>query len=233
MTARRKAEEDYQTLFREMLDGFALHELLYDKEKNPANYRFLAVNPAFERITGLKAEEIVGKTVLDVIPSTERHRIETYGKVVVTGEPVFFENFSSGLNKHFAVTAFRPAPHQFACIFSDITERKREEEEKAKLEAQLHQSQKMESVGRLAGGVAHDFNNMLGVILGHAEIAMDQVDPALPLHADLMEIRKAAERSADLTRQLLAFARKQVVAPKVLDMNDTISGMLKMLQRLI
>jgi len=115
----------------------------------------------------------------------------------------------------------------------DITERKLAEEEHAKLEAQLQQSQKMESVGRLAGGVAHDFNNMLGVILGHAEIAMDQVDPSQPLHADLREIRNAAQRSADLTRQLLAFARKQVVAPKVLDMNDTISGMLKMLQRLI
>lgn len=118
-------------------------------------------------------------------------------------------------------------------IISDITERKQAEQEKAKLQAQLLQSQKMESVGRLAGGVAHDFNNMLGVILGHAEIAMDQVDPAQPLHADLQEIRNAANRSADLTRQLLAFARKQVISPKVVDLNDTVAGMLKMLQRLI
>ena len=118
-------------------------------------------------------------------------------------------------------------------IISDITERKQAEQEKAKLQDQLLQSQKMESVGRLAGGVAHDFNNMLGVIIGHAEIAMDQVDPAQPLHADLQEIRTAAERSADLTRQLLAFARKQVVSPKVLDINETVEGMLKMLRRLI
>ncbi len=115
----------------------------------------------------------------------------------------------------------------------DVTERKRAEEEKAKLEGQLQQAQKMESVGRLAGGVAHDFNNMLSVILGHAELALEQVDPAQPLHDDLMEIRKAAVRSADLTRQLLAFARKQTVAPKVLDLNETVAGMLKMLQRLI
>jgi two-component system cell cycle sensor histidine kinase/response regulator CckA len=116
---------------------------------------------------------------------------------------------------------------------SDITERKKAEEEKAKLGTQLQQAQKMESVGRLAGGVAHDFNNMLGLILGHAEMALDNVDPALPIHADLREIIKAAERSADLTRQLLAFARQQTVQPKVLDLNETVGNMLKMLQRLI
>ncbi len=115
----------------------------------------------------------------------------------------------------------------------DITDSKRAEEEKTKLEAQLQQAQKMESVGRLAGGVAHDFNNMLGVILGHAEMAMESVDPAQPLYADLEEIRKAAERSADLTRQLLVFARRQTVAPRVLDLNETVAGMLKMLQRMI
>jgi nitrogen-specific signal transduction histidine kinase/CheY-like chemotaxis protein len=118
-------------------------------------------------------------------------------------------------------------------MIEDITDRKRAEEEREKLHAQLVHAQKMESVGRLAGGVAHDFNNMLGVILGHAEIAMDQVDPAEPLFTDLREIRRAAERSADLTRQLLAFARKQTVAPRVLDLNETVEGMLKMLQRLI
>jgi PAS domain S-box-containing protein len=118
-------------------------------------------------------------------------------------------------------------------VVKDITKHKQAEEETAKLEARFQQAQKMESVGRLAGGVAHDFNNMLGVILGHAEAALDQIAPSDPLHANLEEIRKAARRSADLTRQLLAFARKQVVAPKVLDLNDTVAGMLKMLQRLI
>jgi two-component system, cell cycle sensor histidine kinase and response regulator CckA len=95
------------------------------------------------------------------------------------------------------------------------------------MEAQLHQAQKMESVGRLAGGVAHDFNNMLSVILGHTEMALDDVDPAAPLHASLQAINYAAERSATLTRQLLAFA------PKVIDINETVAGMLNMLRRLI
>ena len=112
-------------------------------------------------------------------------------------------------------------------------ERREAEAEKANLQAQLMQAQKMESVGRLAGGVAHDFNNMLGVILGHAEMAKEEIEPSGPLFEDLSEIIKAAQRSADLTRQLLAFARKQTVSPKVLDLNETVSGLLKMLQRLI
>ncbi len=115
----------------------------------------------------------------------------------------------------------------------NVTDRKRAEEEKVKLVAQLQQAQKMESVGRLAGGVAHDFNNMLAVILGHAELALMKIDPAQPHHADLQEIRMAAERSAELTRQLLAFARKQTVSPIVLDLNETVEGMLNMLRKLI
>jgi PAS domain S-box-containing protein len=124
-------------------------------------------------------------------------------------------------------------PDALVVIFNDITERKRAEGEKAKLEIQLQQSQKIESVGRLAGGVAHDFNNMLGVILGHVDLALKRVDPAEPLHEDLEEIRKAAVRSADLTRQLLAFARRQAIEPKVLDLNAAVAAILQMLKRLI
>jgi len=115
----------------------------------------------------------------------------------------------------------------------NITDRKREEKEKEKLQAQLTQAQRMESVGRLAGGIAHDFNNMLAVILGRVDMGMTRVDSAQPLYRDLLEIRKAAERSASLTRKLLAFARKQTVSLKVLDLNETIEGMLKILRRLI
>ncbi|NVN91309.1 MAG: PAS domain S-box protein [Desulfuromonadales bacterium] len=115
----------------------------------------------------------------------------------------------------------------------DITEHKRVEEEKFKLQVQLQQSQKMEMVGQLAGGVAHDFNNMLNVITGYTELSLMKMDSSQPLFAYLTEILKAAERSANLTRQLLGFARKQTVAPQVIDLNETVADMLKMLQRLI
>ena len=118
-------------------------------------------------------------------------------------------------------------------VMTDITERKRSELEKTRLQDQLLQAQKMESVGRLAGGVAHDFNNMLGVILGHAEMAMAKGAGAAPVLPHLQEIQKVAQRSADLTRQLLAFARKQAIVPMVVDLNETVEGMLNMLRRLI
>ncbi|MFH1964967.1 MAG: ATP-binding protein [Acidobacteriota bacterium] len=115
---------------------------------------------------------------------------------------------------------------QFINTLIDISKRK-------KLTAQLLHSQKMESIGRLAGGVAHDFNNMLGVILGYSEMALDKMNPSQELDDALTEIHKAAQRSADLTRQLLAFARKQVIQPKVLQLNDTVAEALKFLKRLI
>ena len=121
----------------------------------------------------------------------------------------------------------------FLAVIFDITERKRAEENREKLQAQLLQAQKMESVGRLAGGVAHDYNNMLSVILGYTELALDKVAPSEPLHADLKEIFIAAKRSTEITRQLLAFARKQTIAPKVLDLNEKVDSLLKMLRRLI
>ncbi|MDA8139341.1 MAG: PAS domain S-box protein [Desulfobacteraceae bacterium] len=233
ITLHRKVEKDYQTLFRQMVDGFALHEIICDEAGQPMDYRFLAVNQAFEKMTGLKANEVIGNTALQILPGVEHAWIETCGHVALSGEPAFLENSSIEPGKYFEVTIYSPSPNQFACIFADVTERKRAEAERDQLQVQLAQTQKMESVGRLAGGVAHDFNNMLGVILGHVEMAMMEMAPTQPLYAELMEVRQAAERSSELTRQLLAFARKQTVTPRVLDLNETVEGMLKMLRRLI
>lgn len=116
---------------------------------------------------------------------------------------------------------------------TDITESKRAEEDRDRLAEQLRQAQKMESIGRLAGGVAHDFNNMLMAILGNVEMMLDSVPPDDPNYWCLKEIQKAGERSADLTKQLLGFARKQTTLPKVLDLNDHISSSQKMLRRMI
>jgi two-component system sensor histidine kinase/response regulator len=127
ITERKQAEENYRMLFREMLNGFALHEVLCDEQGQPVDYRFLAVNPMFERLTGLKASALIGRTVREILPATEPEWINIYGQVALTGEPARFESYSAEVKKHFEVTAFRPAPRQFACIFSDITARKQAE----------------------------------------------------------------------------------------------------------
>ncbi len=114
---------------------------------------------------------------------------------------------------------------------TDITERKKMESERAQFKEQLIQSQRLESVGRLAGGVAHDFNNMLSVIIGYSEMALDQLGSDHPLRNDILEILASAKRSADLTRQLLAFARRQTLEIRPLDLNQTIMGFLKLLRR--
>ncbi len=118
-------------------------------------------------------------------------------------------------------------------IMQDVTERRKAQEEREKLQEQLIAAQKMEAVGRLAGGVAHDFNNMLGVILGHTDLALLQGGISEKARAHLTEIRTASERSARLTQQLLAFARRQTIAPRVLDLNESVAGLLKMLRRLL
>ena len=125
--ALRASEESYRLLFDGMLDGFALHEIICDAAGRPVDYRFLSVNPAFERLTGLRGADLVGRTVLAVMPTTEPVWIERYGRVVLTGEGIEFEEFSAVLDKHFEISAFRPRPGQFATVFIDITVSKRAE----------------------------------------------------------------------------------------------------------
>lgn len=126
-----------------------------------------------------------------------------------------------------------PGQQILSVVYLDITERKKAERERELLQRQLNQTQKLESVGQLAGGVAHDYNNMLGVILGHVELAILKAGPDSALKKHHEEIQKAAKRSADLTQQLLAFARKQTISPVVLELNSAIEDTVEMLRWLI
>jgi PAS domain S-box-containing protein len=192
-------------------------------------------NPALETITGFSRSEVLGqktslfksgqhdqafyKDLWDTITSGRTWNGRMTNKCR-DGSLIIEEATISPIFDHERIVSFVAVKH-------DITEQLR-------LNEQLQQAQKMEAVGQLAGGVAHDYNNMLGVILGYTELAIDVIDDeASTLHDYLSEVHRAASRSAEITGQLLAFARKQTIAPKVLDLNDTLSGMLKMLRRLI
>ncbi|WP_306549328.1 PAS domain S-box protein [Desulfobulbus sp.] len=122
ITALRHSERQYAVLFHEMLNAFALHEILCNDQGQPVDYRFLEVNPAFARMTGLKADQVVGRTVRSVIPDLDEHWIRTYGQVALTGQPVRFESYSPEVGKHFLINAFSPTPGQFATLFEDISD---------------------------------------------------------------------------------------------------------------
>jgi len=193
------------------------------------------VNPAFEQMTGYSQTEVFGRNP----------RILKSGKHDELFYRNLWETISSGriwagrmINKHKDGTLYTEATtispvHDASGRIVNYVAVKRNITEQLRLAAQFQQAQKMEAVGLLAGGVAHDYNNMLSVILGYAELALEKVDPVDPLHADLKIIITAAKRSADITRQLLTFARKQTIAPVVLDLNQTVETMLAMIRRLI
>lgn len=197
-------------------------------------------NNAYREWFGKTPEEMLGMTKQELLGEELFRQKEPYLRRVLQGEPQHFEQTLAKANgetiftwAHFIPDLVNGKARGFFLLVSDVTELKRAEEEKNKLETQLLQAQKIESIGRLAGGVAHDFNNMLSVILGHAEMALMRMDPGQPIYSSIQEISKAAERSAALTRQLLAFARKQTISPKVVDLNESVAGMFNMLQRLI
>ncbi len=201
------------------------------------DHRILRANKQAEQLFGCTLGGLIGKRCWEIVHGTDEPisgcpviqarkslRRETLELAMgdrwiqVTVDPILDD-----------VDGFAGAVH----IIADTTERKRAEHERGKLQNQLLQAQKMESVGRLAGGVAHDFNNMLSVILGCTQLAMDNLEPTDPIYENLQEVLNAGSRSVDIVRQLLAFARKQTIDPKVLDLNETVEGMLKMLGRLI
>ena len=124
----QESEVRYRSLFNSMTEGFALHEIITAADGKPSDYRFLEVNPAFERLTGLSRAAAVGKTVREVIPNVEAYWIETYGRVALDGTPVHIDNYSAPLNRWYEIFAYRTAPRQFAVVFTDITDRKRAEE---------------------------------------------------------------------------------------------------------
>lgn len=222
----RESEIRFKALHNASFGGIVIHD----------KGIILECNQGMSEMTGYSVTELIGMNGLLLIEEKSRDAVMNN---IVSGHEKPYESIAlrkDGTTFPLRIEA-RNVPYKGKIVrtveFRDITENKRAEEEQEKLQSQLIHAQKMESVGRLAGGVAHDFNNMLSVILGFTELGMDKVDQSEPIHNNLQEIYKAAMRSAEITRQLLAFARQQTVSPKVFALNDTIESTLKMLRRLI
>lgn len=231
--AHRQSKNRYHLLFDLMDQGVAINEAVMDEQGRVVDYLILAVNEAFSKHAPYKREEAVGGLATEIYKMSPQFINSWWQEHVQQTKAVHTEFYHEPSQTWHSITTTPVEGKRFITIFSNITEHKQAEKEREKLQAQLFQSQKMESVGTLAGGIAHDFNNMLSVILGFAELGLSKMNESDPVYEDLKQIMHAAQRSAEITQQLLAFARKQAIAPKALDLNESVSSMLKMLQRLI
>ncbi len=228
--ALRRSEETFRALAENSLDVvFRL-----DQEG-----KVLYVNPAVETPLGMTPGQIIGRSLrkLDLPEALSKSLLEALGHVFKHGTVSRFE-LQTPVGEWFdcmLMPEFLGKMEVKAVIGSarNITESKLAQEEKIELEDQLRQSQKMEAIGRLAGGVAHDFNNLLTAIEGYSEIVLNAIRPTDPLRKDVEEIRKAADRATALTQQLLAFSRKQSIEPRVMDLNERILDSQTMLERVV
>ena len=172
LTEFRQAQRRYQTLFERMLDGLAIHEIVCDADGRPVDYVFLAVNPAFEALTGLRAQDVIGRNAREVIPNLPDARISAFGRVALFGETAQFESVLAPPGKHFQVTAFRPQPGQFACIVTDMTERLRAEQafrESSQFNQQVIRSAQEGILVCDSDGRLQVFNPFLADLTGFAE----------------------------------------------------------------
>ncbi|MBM3820217.1 MAG: PAS domain S-box protein [Acidimicrobiia bacterium] len=203
-----------------------------------ADGRLLEMNPAgLQMIDADDLSQVIGQEIVNLVHPADRDRFRETIRAASAGEPARAEFRIIGLRgtqrwlETHAVpfdpaTAEKGQPSVVLGVTQDVTQRKL-------LEYELNQAQKLEAVGRLAGGIAHDFNNLLTAILGYADFAAMQLPPKHPVHGELAQIREAGERAVALTAQLLAFSRNQILRPRVMDINETVTGLLKMLPRII
>lgn len=225
--ALRQSEAELRALFEAMTDLI----VVFDHE---GRYRKIA--PTKGALTYWKPEDLIGKTVVDIFPPSDAQFFLSYIRQALAESRTLRTEYKLETSWKNAWYEFSVSPMDEAsvvCVARDVTERKRVEGALAASEERLRQSQKLEAIGRLAGGVAHDFNNILTVIGGYSSLLLDKLPVTSPYRSSVEEIKRAGDRAGGLTRQLLAFSRKQILQPKVLDLNQVVSEMERLVRRLI
>ena len=224
--ALRASEARYRSLFENMVEGFAYCRIFFAAGQ-AQDFLYLEVNGAFEKLTGLK--NVVGRKMSEVVPGlleSQPELLRVFGRVAMTGHPERIEIEIKALAGWYSIAAYSMEPGSFMIVFDNITERKA-------LEADLRQAQKMEAIGQLAGGVAHDFNNMLAGILGSAELVREDLGDTHPSQQYIQSIMTAANRSRELVQQILTFSRRQESEKQVLRLQPIVGECVKLLRSTI
>jgi len=218
--ALRESEERYRSLFSSLQEGLCLFDIIFDAAGNPADYRFLELNPAFERMSGLSRDELIGKTIGKIFPQLEAYWLEQFSLTASTGNPTTLANHTRLLDRYLEIYAYSPAiGRQIAIILSDVTEKRNSQEDREK-------NQRLEALGVLAGGIAHDFNNILTAIIGNISLARLQVGEEHKAATRLVACENAMTRATDLTKQLLTFSRGGAPHKSIMDMKQLMSEVL-------
>lgn len=244
LQSEQASEQRFRLLFQHLTSGFALHELICDPQGRPRDYRFLAINPAFERLTGLRAADLVGRTVLEVMPRTEPEWIERYGQVALSGEPIRFEQFARELDRHYEVSAYSPAPGQFAVLFNDISVRCRAEVEIRRLNTELEHRVAERTAGlqlalreleAFSYSVSHDLRTPLRAIEGFSHILLEEHATSLDAEGRscLERICQAVTRMGLLIDDLLRLSRvaRTELQPEAVDLGQVAESVLAELRQ--
>jgi PAS domain S-box-containing protein len=220
--ALRESEEKYRRIFSRMAEGNALHEIVYDTSGTPVDYRILDVNPAFEQITGLKKETVIGKTSREAYRVDIPPFLDTYARVVATGKPEEFEVFFEPMKKNFAISAYSPGKGRFATVFEDITDRKKAEEVREHLISEL--AQKNTELDRFTYTVSHDLKSPLIAIRAFLSLLERDLKSgdAEQVQTDITRISESAEKLESLINTLLTLSRsgKSVDTPRRIPFTD-------------